>query len=525
MKKIILLTLITLAMSSHLFSQGIYNIDADNSAFPQISIDFSLRNPNVLEKGTFALTENGKPVDFELLNKPDSVLYLKSTILILFENSHWTRFEKQRNYGKDLFSKVFTNLFENNVNVYLATFDWTIDKADDFKLLHKDPINDYNQFKETLNKIEKPAKDGRLHESTEIFPAVLDALDFLNSKKSADEAPALLLFSSEFDNFYNKQQTKIDAITKARNLNIPIFTIQYPHYHEKYNLHELSTETFGERVVADINDVENTARKLIEKLEKIPSLASGKNYTIQFTTSNKANGNSHILKLDLSQLEQYNIQYSTPAFFKYFFSKKSNIAWVSAVALVLILILAGLIIFNNKKKQKEKAEQDQKLQQIKQHSEEALAQKEDEWAKREKEKEENLKLEAQKQKEKEFQKMLNEQFKASKVFPSISLEKGPRLEIDNPVYTIGRADNNCLKIDIQSVSRNHAVIAFAHKPDSLSLDAQKAYFIWDNGSSNGTKVNGKLVPKAEDIKFGKEPYILKNNDLVELGELKFIFNI
>lgn len=525
MKKYVLSLLAIFVVSALLFCQGIKDVTTDNSKYPSIAIDFNLRNPHLLDESNISLMENGKPVDFELAERPDSLLFSTSELFILFENSFWPRFEQQRPFGKKLFEIVFYDLFENAIQVDLATFDWTINNDSDFELVNSKPIKSYHDFKSSLDQIVAPASDGRKHESTEIFPALLDALDYLQKNKKEHSAPALILFSSEFSNIYNNKQTKIDVITKAREYNIPIYTIHYPYYHEKYNLHELSDKTYGDRIVANSENVEETATRLIASLQAVPQNASGKNYHLQFETPNKTDGNTYTLHVDISSLEQYTIQYTTPTFFQHFFSKENNIIITAITAFVLLLLLIWLIVFLIKKKRKEQKAQEQKLEAIKKGSQEALAKKEEEWENKEKEKEENKKLEQQSLKESEFLTHLNEVFKKAKIHPSISLEKGPKVDIETPVFSIGRAADNTLTIDIQSVSKKHAVIGFAHKPNSLKIDTKKEYAIWDLESTNGTLVNSKPIPTINEIKFGASPYVLNNNDLIQMGELKFVFNI
>lgn len=525
MRQYFLSLLVIYITSYNLFSQGIKDVIVDHSTYPTILIDFNLRNPKTLDESKILLSENGKPIEFELEKKSDSTLYSKSTIFILFENSYWNRFEQQRAFGKELFNLVFYDLFDDDITVDLATFDWTVNNEKDFKLVNNKPIKSYNDFKKNINLVEAPVSDGRKHESTEIFPALLDALDYIHGNKQENTAPALILYSSEFSNIYNNKQTKIDVISKAREYNIPIYTIHYPFYHEKYNLNELSDKTYGKRIVSNTENIEETTKTLLKSLQNIPQNASGKNYSLRFKTPNKPDGNTYNINLEISSLEQFTIQYSTPSFFKYFFSKKNNIIASVVGMIILLLLILILFILLAKKKKKEREEQEQKLDSIKKDAQESLAKKEEEWETKEKEKEEKQKLAEQKLKENEFLNELNNLFKKSKVYPSISLERGPKVDINQPIFSIGRASDNTLTIDIQSVSKNHAIVGFAHNPNSLKIDTMKQYALWDLNSTNGTLVNGVSIPTLNDIKSGATAYVLQNNDLVQMGELRFVFNI
>jgi hypothetical protein len=64
--------------------------------------------------------------------------------------------------------------------------------------------------------------------------------------------------------------------------------------------------------------------------------------------------------------------------------------------------------------------------------------------------------------------------------------------------TIGRNSDNTLVINDTTVSRNHAVL----------VHTEKGIFIRDNGSSNGTFINGKRIEQEHE---------LKRNDILKLG--------
>ena len=73
--------------------------------------------------------------------------------------------------------------------------------------------------------------------------------------------------------------------------------------------------------------------------------------------------------------------------------------------------------------------------------------------------------------------------------------------------TLGRDERNSVVVDDKMVSRFHAVIQ----------KIKEDYFIKDLKSSNGTFVNGELVPVGKYVKLGKD-------DIIRLGknELKIV---
>lgn len=67
--------------------------------------------------------------------------------------------------------------------------------------------------------------------------------------------------------------------------------------------------------------------------------------------------------------------------------------------------------------------------------------------------------------------------------------------------TIGRASDNSVVIDNKLTSRHHAVIQ----------KIKEAFFIKDSNSTNGTFVNGELIPRDKYIKLFKGDKITIGN--------------
>ncbi len=75
-----------------------------------------------------------------------------------------------------------------------------------------------------------------------------------------------------------------------------------------------------------------------------------------------------------------------------------------------------------------------------------------------------------------------------------------------PIVTIGR-DSGCdIVLDDQKVSRNHAMLRQLGNGD---------YYLIDEGSSNGSYVNGKLITA---------PTLLRDNDRLGIGETEMVFS-
>ena len=77
------------------------------------------------------------------------------------------------------------------------------------------------------------------------------------------------------------------------------------------------------------------------------------------------------------------------------------------------------------------------------------------------------------------------------------------MELKKTDFIIGRVSDCDLTIPVDDVSRNHAKIFFRNEE----------YYVEDLGSTNGTFVNGITVAKC----------VLRNNDQIEIGEVRMIF--
>jgi pSer/pThr/pTyr-binding forkhead associated (FHA) protein len=86
----------------------------------------------------------------------------------------------------------------------------------------------------------------------------------------------------------------------------------------------------------------------------------------------------------------------------------------------------------------------------------------------------------------------------------IAMDSGRELNIHTTVYRIGRAPDNELCLENDSVSAHHA---------ELHRRRDGTFSIFDLASTNGVWVNGKAINN----------YSLRNDDIVELGEVRLRF--
>lgn len=84
-------------------------------------------------------------------------------------------------------------------------------------------------------------------------------------------------------------------------------------------------------------------------------------------------------------------------------------------------------------------------------------------------------------------------------------QQGQEWVLGSETVTIGRSPDQHIHLRDASVSRCHAVIRLS----------QNRYWIEDNGSTNGTRVNQELIQKA----------ILDDGDIIQVGTLRLRFRV
>ena len=89
----------------------------------------------------------------------------------------------------------------------------------------------------------------------------------------------------------------------------------------------------------------------------------------------------------------------------------------------------------------------------------------------------------------------------------VAINKCP---LDKPKFTIGRSSDCDIFIDDAVVSACHAVIEKI-EPADPALDIE--YFVQDQGSTNGTLVNGEAVKRCK----------LNHEDVIRVGWVNFKF--
>lgn len=523
MKRIVVF-LVCIQPFIRLAAQPLSQTGGRSDSFPVVSFTLNDRNPDGLNEKKLQLTEDGKSLVFKLKEINNSKSKPEGTdILILFENTYWPEYAKERVYFKKLLDKTLANFSGSKNNYYFSTFDWTDKKGKVLRFRDSSAYTSTNKLRADIDALQPEPVDGRPHRCTEIYQAISEGLSFL-ARKRGSNAPLVLVLSAEFSNIYNDKFDDGEVIVQARRSDIPVYSVRYPLSSGKYNFVNLTRETYGKHLYANANKIDSTAEQLVELLKGVAERSVGKEYSITTTVTGTADGLKHNLELQISGTDKIKLEYKAPGTIIYLLSKPVYLIIFIFIILLLIGLLIWFILRSKKRKALEKSNIAQKMEQARREAAEAVEAQEkrfkqtlEQKEKEEKTKQEQLRTEA-------FYNEKQSRMKYLPRYPGLVDTSGNRFEINSSLIKIGRdKTQNNIQIPDPSVSRMHAGIGFEHHKGYTSAEMTGRFYIWDEGSSNGTYINNDLLPKPGEPGFG--PRELRNNDIVRFGAVVFTFNI
>lgn len=87
---------------------------------------------------------------------------------------------------------------------------------------------------------------------------------------------------------------------------------------------------------------------------------------------------------------------------------------------------------------------------------------------------------------------------------------------EQPVMTLGRGDDET-HVDLDMVPHGAFELGVSRYHATFSL-TESGVFVTDNGSTNGTRINGFALN-------ANKPYRLRNNDEIEFGQLRTVIRL
>ena len=508
--RVVLLVLIWSACFSEFLSAQpavLHRVNTD--AFPEIEVLFRDRNPVLKDSVDFRLLENGKALNFTISSAQDSAGGTRD-VLILLEYPAWPEYQAQIAFYKNLLEQNAPYLAGKGGRLRLATFDWTRADGKVLQWVQQEPTDDANELKRILRGLSSPQASARRERSTEIYPALAEAMDFMGTAPK-EGAAAILILSAEFSNIYNDKYDDAELIAAGRRKDIPVYALRYPRMAKKYSLGKVCEGTYGLHEEVLIDNPAGTNALFRALLDTIVPRSKGREYTLRFTTS-QASGTAMQAELMLSAAESMVIRWQKPGLIETI----NRRPWLWALLLLPAGLMAWLVWrMQQQRKQRDaalRAEQEARLDAMKKEND---AEKAHQEAIREQEKKRAREMEeAARQKAQWDQRMAALQHLQRQ--PKLVNAAGQSLLISEPEWTFGRADGNHLIVDSPDVSRFHARILFGACVGLTDAQAAGRFFLEDLGSSNGTAHNGQMLkaPACTELHSG---------DAIGIGQQKWFF--
>lgn len=506
------------------WAQPLVQIDEDSKTkdFPKISINFYDRNPEKQNQSNFAVTAEGKKVDFKLEFVKDSVGKGNKNILVLIENGRGLLYATQREYFKAIMNEAVKGFFKKGDAIYLAEFHRMDANGNTLHWQNDKPHKTIQAFQDELANVGDYHDPRATYPSTDIHQALEEGISFMAKNKN-DLPTVILLLSAEYNYDGSNRAEQSDVVLASRRADVPVYSMQIDRNKDQYNIKAITQETYGQHHVVDTEDLTSAAKKVNEMMLNVPKRYYGNNYRILFETEQFPNGSAHDLNVELNGMENFQFQYNVPGLFQYIIHDPLLLSLSVLFILAVVALVVAIMISRNKKRQREQEAMGQRLSQVQSDSSRALQDQEDKFRKTLQQKEQEERMAEERQR---MEQLINEskmRFSRLPRKPSFIDEAGRHYPMDRLMLVVGRekATANIL-LDDASVSRFHANIAYEQGPDGFAPDRMNKFYIWDAGSTNGTYLNERPLPKPGSAGFG--PVELHHNDVIRFGKVSMTFN-
>ena len=527
MKQIFLLIAVFVFSFSSYSQIKFYNDSTSVADFPEISFQINDRDPDLKVKSDFVLRERLDQLEvidsFSFIHLKDSLSYSNENkcILVMIETlGHSNRYEQLNTSLNAINSSLsrFINKGDKVKLVWFALRNAETKVLNDINPKFTDSINEIRSY---LNKFLLPDNDFTNKYVSDITGALIEGVDVLD-KFDSSLPKSIVLISEERNNSYAQVSTT-SAIAKAREKGVVINTIKYNRFRdEQFSIPTLSQGTYGQRFVLSqsfgnqrINSEKKSEieKRLMQISKNLVKRSKGNNYKFSFLTKNDfKDGKNYRIQVEVTDSEQLEeLSYKAPGNWVITQFQKNLILsiFVSIILIALIIILVLKIYRSYKAKalarENEILDQRKKTEQ----QQEDIDKQNKEIDRIKNEESERQRIEIEKLAKEAQDELINKMLQNGN-FPIIKLIEGDNSkthEVNKPIFTVGRSSSNNLTINNPHISGNHFTISFDGND----------YKLTDNGSTNGTLVNGSLF-KGDSVSTN-----LNDGDIIEVTEVTIVF--
>jgi len=374
--------------------------------------------------------------------------------------------------------KTFVDQLSANDRVGIITFHDDVDI-----------ISPFTTSKDSLKKQVDSIK--ATGQRTELHYGVIRGLELLDNVTVKNKA---LIVLSDGKN-EGEAWSDDDAIEKAREYSIPIFSIGYHTIAAKKYLRVL--ERMADKTGGQYNDAPTT-REIGNVYDEVLKQIQAQQSICYESNVSRADSLEHTININIvteSGEGNKSIIFLSPKDGR----GDQKLNWL-VIGLIVFLLAIVLVYMNKKNKQKAEQEK-QKILEEKEQLEKELKHEREEKAKDKKPR--KVQKEVKDKEPDPRQTIISGRTKGQATQVQLYFENGPmagQTVLLAHEMTIGRSDTNTVAIADQTVSGQHAKIEY-HGKD---------YMLIDLGSTNGTLVNGNKVSQSA----------IKQGDMVQIGKVK-----
>jgi hypothetical protein len=529
MKKTFLLIAVFVFSFSSYSQIRFYNDSTNVADFPEISFQINDRDPDLKVKSDFILRERLdqlKVIDtFSFSHLKNSLSYSDENkcILVMIETlGHSDRYEQLGTSITAINNSLsrFINKGDKVKLVWFALRNAETKVLNDINPKFTDSINEIRSY---LNKFLLPDNDFTNKPVSSITGALDEGVDLLDKFDSSLPKAIILISEERNNNPKYEQVSNEEVIAAAKDKGVVINTIKYNRFrNEQYSIPTLSARTYGERFVLSqslgnqrVNnkkksEIENSVIKISKNLIK---RSNGNNYKFSFLTKNDIkNGKNYDIQVEVADSEQVEeLSYKAPGNWVIAqFQKNLILSIIVSVFLIALITILVLKIFSSYK-EKTLARENEILDQRKktEQQQEDIDKQNKEIDRIKNEEIERQRIEAEEKINQREDKLIKKMLQNGN-FPILKLiqdDSSKSYQINKPVFTVGRSNSNNLTINNPHISGNHFTISFDGND----------YKLTDNGSTNGTLVNGSLF-KGDSVSTN-----LNDGDIIEVTEVTIVF--
>ena len=527
MKKLfILITVFVFSLST--YSQVQFYDDSTSVAdFPEISFQINDRDPDLKVKSDFILRERLDQLEvidtFSFSHLKDSLSYSDENkcILVMIETlGHSDRYE-QLNTSLNAINSSLSRFINKGDKVKLVWFALRNAETKILNDINPKFTDSINEIKSYLNKFRLPDNDFTNKYVSDITGALIEGVDILD-KFDSSLPKSIILISEERNNSYAQVSTT-SAIARAWEKGVVINTIKYNRFRdEQFSIPTLSQGTYGERFVLSqssgnqrVNnkkksEIENRVVQISKNLVK---RSKGNNYKFSFITKNDIkDGKNYRVQVEVTDSEQVEeLPYKAPGNWVVGqFQKNLILSIVISIILIVLITILVLKIFRSYK-EKALARENEMLEQRKKTElqQEEIDKQNKEIDRIKNEEIERQRIDSENQKKKKENELIKKMLQNGN-FPILKVIEGNNsktYEVNKPLFTVGRSSSNNLTVNNPHISGNHFKISFDGND----------YKLTDNGSTNGTLVNG-FKYQGNSVSTN-----LNDGDIIEVTEVTIVF--